>query len=155
MSPKNSTTNADVGVMLGPDGRIMAVVDFEYLVELATKAGEPVRTDSAAAFLKTSMKEFAAKRELEREDAIDIALAKAAMKEEALPLDIAKNLINGENPIRVYRKYRGLTQAELAKMVGSKAAYISQIETGVHTPGLKLVGKIAAALEVTIDDLVE
>ncbi|MFP6746528.1 MAG: helix-turn-helix transcriptional regulator [Alphaproteobacteria bacterium] len=155
MAPKNNPSGPDVGVMLGPDGRLKAVVDFDYLYELAKKAGEAAPISDTSAFLRDAIKKFAAQHELEDEDAIDIAAAKAAMHDESLPLDVAEKIINGDNPIKVYRKYRGLTQKALAEIVGSKSIYISQIETGHHSPSLKLVGKIAKALDVTIDDLVD
>ncbi len=155
MAEKDSTGGTDIAIMIGSDGRLKALVDFDYLFDLAKKAGESAPVGEVTAFLRSTMKEHAARMEAEDEDAIDIALAEAAMKEEALPLDVARKLINGESPIKVYRKYRGLTQDELAGKVGSKPAYISQIETGRHTPGLKLIGRIAEALDVTIDDLVD
>ena len=92
---------------------------------------------------------------LEDEDAIDIAAAKAVENDESIPLDVAKRLIEGGNPIKVYRKYRGLTQQALADKVGSKPVYISQIKTGASNPSTKLLRKLATALDVTIDDLVD
>jgi DNA-binding XRE family transcriptional regulator len=161
MAPKTNLVRPDVGVMLGSDGRLKAVVDFDFMARLVERANHGQSGGADTDEIWRSIRESAAKLQsltsltLEDEDAIDIALAQAAMKEEAIPWDVAKRMVNGENPIKVYRQYRGLKQKALAEMVGTKPVYISQIETGAANPSLKLVGKIAKALDVTIDDLVD
>ncbi|MDB5553955.1 MAG: helix-turn-helix domain protein, partial [Rhizobium sp.] len=45
----------------------------------------------------------------------------AAGEEEAIPEDFAVRLIEGENPIRVYRDLRGLSARELAEKTGISA----------------------------------
>jgi transcriptional regulator with XRE-family HTH domain len=52
-----------------------------------------------------------------------------------------------------YRKLRGLTQAELADMVGIKQPHISRIEKGDEGPPLSLYRSIAINLGVTLEDL--
>ena len=59
-----------------------------------------------------------------------------------------------ENPVRVWREFRGLTGAELARQAGLSAPYITQIETGQRDPGLKALKAIASVLKVDLDDLV-
>lgn len=73
---------------------------------------------------------------------------------EYLPIDVVKCLIADHNPIKVYRKYRGLTQANLAKIVGVSKMYISQIETGKRRGSLKFISAVAKALDVDVDDLI-
>lgn len=73
--------------------------------------------------------------------------------EERFPAAVARRLISGDSPIRVFRQHRGLTQAELAISAGTSAAYISQIERGDREPGKKLLPRLAAALDVDADDL--
>lgn len=51
------------------------------------------------------------------------------------------------------RKQRGLSQAELAELVGTKQPNISDIETADANPTLETLGKLAAALEVTVVEL--
>lgn len=46
------------------------------------------------------------------------------------------------------------TQEELARATGLQTGTISRIETGYHHPQLATLLKIAAALEVDLDDLV-
>lgn len=52
------------------------------------------------------------------------------------------------------RMEHGLTQAQLAKMVGCLSKDISRWETGVVTPRADALVKLAAALECSIDDIV-
>ena len=73
--------------------------------------------------------------------------------EESFPIEVADRLLSGENPIKVYRRLRGLTQNQLASAVKIHAVYLSQIETGKRTGSLKTLAAIADALNVAVDDL--
>lgn len=53
--------------------------------------------------------------------------------------------------LREYRKSKGITQKLLAEKVGVKQVTISQYESGVRTPDLKMAKKLADALEITLD----
>lgn len=55
--------------------------------------------------------------------------------------------------IRVIRKARQLTQAELAECASLSVPYISHIENGVKQPSLQAVVNIAEALGCTADKL--
>lgn len=79
----------------------------------------------------------------------------AAGEEEAIPEEFASRLIDGESPIRVYRELRGLSARELADQTGISAAFLSEIENGKKDGGVSTLKKIAQALAVTIDDLVD
>ena len=57
--------------------------------------------------------------------------------------------------IQILRKKRNLTQEALAEMVGVTRQTIAKWESGESAPDLPLAGKLAAALDVTLDDLVE
>lgn len=76
-----------------------------------------------------------------------------AENEESFPIDVADRLLAGENAVRVYRDYRGLTQKQLAKAAGINAIYLSQIETGRRTGSAQTLAAIATALGVDVDDL--
>ncbi|MEQ8968089.1 MAG: helix-turn-helix transcriptional regulator [Azospirillaceae bacterium] len=56
--------------------------------------------------------------------------------------------VDGVNPVRAVREWRGLTQAALAERVGTSTAYVSQIETGRRHPRPELCGRLAVALDV-------
>lgn len=89
------------------------------------------------------------------DEARDIAAYDAAMarNEESFPSEIADRLIVRENPIKVFREYRGLTQRQLAEVAGTTAPYVSQIETGRRVGSVKLLHRLAEALDVGLDDL--
>ncbi|MFI3238754.1 MAG: helix-turn-helix transcriptional regulator [Lachnospiraceae bacterium] len=48
------------------------------------------------------------------------------------------------------RKYRNLTQAELADIVGTDRARISKIESGNANPSVAQLAKIADAMDMTL-----
>lgn len=75
--------------------------------------------------------------------------------EEWFPAWVVDAILEGENPIPVYRKFRDLSQADLAKACDTSAAYISQLETGNRKPGANMLLKLAKALGVDAEDLVD
>lgn len=89
----------------------------------------------------------------------DVAAHDAATKavaegrEELVPAALADAMLAGENPVRAWRQYRGLTIARLAEVAGLSAAYLSQIETGTRAGTVETLGRIAFALAVDLDDL--
>ena len=89
------------------------------------------------------------------EDAEDIAAIRAARADpgELLPSRVTKRLIDGENPVRVWREYRGLTQVELAAGAEIDQAYLSKIERRGRTGTVKVLRSLADALGVDLDDL--
>ena len=89
--------------------------------------------------------------DLTDEELYDIAKAEAG---EFFPADIAKRLVAGDHPIKVYREYRGMTQADLATRADISPMYLSQIETGNRGGSTKVIAAIATALHVGIGDLI-
>ena len=55
--------------------------------------------------------------------------------------------------IQILRKKRSLTQEALAEEVGVTRQTIAKWESGESIPDLELAGKLAAALDVSLDDL--
>ncbi len=93
------------------------------------------------------------------EDAEDIRAADQAERElaagydEAVPMEIVAKLLEARHPLSVWRRYRNLTQQELADAAGIGKSYISQIESGAKTGSVKCLRRIAEVLGVDIDDL--
>lgn len=56
------------------------------------------------------------------------------------------------NKLKKYRTKQGVTQKELAELVGVTHDYISQIERG-RIPGMDTAAKLADLFSTTIDDL--
>lgn len=84
----------------------------------------------------------------------DAAVQAVERGEELIPADVVYALLDGANPIRVWREYRGLSQQSLASAVGISSSYLSQLETGKRTGTAEVLSTIAAQLRVDLDDLV-
>jgi transcriptional regulator with XRE-family HTH domain len=52
------------------------------------------------------------------------------------------------------RREKGISQEQLAAMVGQHASALSRYEHGCHVPLVSTAARIAAALDCTIDELV-
>lgn len=89
------------------------------------------------------------------QDVADYDAAKETLEqgEELIPSEVTFAILDGENPIRVWRNYRTLTQQELADRAGISKPYLSQIETGKRTGTAEVLAAIANALGVTLDEL--
>jgi DNA-binding XRE family transcriptional regulator len=90
------------------------------------------------------------------EDAEDVAAFDAAKAEggETFPAKVARRLVEGVHPVKVFREFRGMDQATLGHKAGTNSAYISQIERGTRHPSRRLLVKLAQALDVEAPDLV-
>lgn len=91
----------------------------------------------------------------EREDIADATrqLARIHAGEETWPAEIVARLASGENPLKVWREYRGFTLRALAAEIGISSAAVSKIETGKSHPSVATLGKLAAALGCDMEDL--
>jgi transcriptional regulator with XRE-family HTH domain len=89
------------------------------------------------------------------EDAQLIALATPHRGEESFPANIARRLAAGEVPLRVIREWRGLTQQQLGDKALVQPMYISQIERSARNLGHKTAMKLAPALGVSVDVLLD
>ena len=56
--------------------------------------------------------------------------------------------------IREARKAKGLSQDQLAKMIGVTQGAVAQWENGLTHPSFEVLPKLAAALGVTVDELI-
>jgi len=86
--------------------------------------------------------------------AYDEAKKAIAEGEELIPSAITYAILYGENPIRVCREYRGLTQQELAEAAGISLPCLSQIETGKRKATTEVLAAVAKALGLSLDDVV-
>lgn len=74
--------------------------------------------------------------------------------EESFPAEVANRLMDGDNPVRVFREYRGMKARELARIVGKSPSYLSEIETGKKPGSVAVLRQIADALGVDLENLV-
>lgn len=73
--------------------------------------------------------------------------------EEVIPAEFVNRLLDGENTVKVWREFRGMTVDELAEKAGISVNDLSPIETGECDGSFGSIKKIAAALRVSVDDL--
>ena len=71
-----------------------------------------------------------------------------------LPDEVKEKLaLAQDNPIKIIRKYRGLTQDDLAQAAGISRPYLTEIETGRKNGSVKAMKALASVLNVPIDAL--
>lgn len=87
--------------------------------------------------------------------AYDRAVARLANgQDELIPAEYANRIIDGESPVRVFRKWRAMTQSALAEASGVNRVQIADIEAGRKSGSVETIRKLAEALRVSVDDLV-
>lgn len=109
-----------------------AVLPYETYLELVEKAE----------MLQNVQDYDSAKLALERGD------------EELVPSELVYSILDGENPIKVWREYRNLSQQNLAQVAEISVPYLSQIERGKRKGSVEVLSAIAQALDLALDDLV-
>ncbi len=72
---------------------------------------------------------------------------------ETIPGEVVKAILDGESPLRVWRKHREFTLAALADQVGVSKGYLSQVENGQKPGTLGLFSRLAGVLNVALDEL--
>jgi ribosome-binding protein aMBF1 (putative translation factor) len=107
--------------------------DYELLVAKASEADEDAGT---ARVVARARKEIASGAPL-------------------LPKDVVDRMANGENPVRVLREWRDVTQMYLSFKTNLSQGYISDIENGRRTGTAAALRLIASVLKVPLDLLVE
>lgn len=90
-------------------------------------------------------------------DIQDYDSAKAALErgeDELIPSEIVYAILDGENAIKVWREFRGMSQQELAEKAGISVPYLSQLETGKRTGSLEVLSSLARALNLSLENIV-
>lgn len=64
-------------------------------------------------------------------------------------------LVKLGSKIAEYRKEKGFSQEELGFLIRSARNYIGCIERGEKSPSIKILSKIAKALDVSVKDFIE
>ncbi len=91
------------------------------------------------------------------QDVQDYDTVKAALErgDEALvPSEVVYAILDGENPIKVWREFRGMSQQETAETAGISIPYLSQLETNKRKGTLNVLSAIAKALSVSLENIV-
>lgn len=90
-------------------------------------------------------------------DIQDYDSAKAALErgeDELIPSEIVYAILDGENAIKVWREFRGISQQELAEKAGISVPYLSQLETSKRTGSLEVLSSVARALNLSLENIV-
>jgi ribosome-binding protein aMBF1 (putative translation factor) len=80
--------------------------------------------------------------------------AVAAGQEILLPKTVVDRLAAGENPVRVLREWRDLTQMDISSRTDISQGHLSDIESGRRTGTPAALRKIADVLKVPLDLLI-
>ncbi len=91
------------------------------------------------------------------EDIQDYDVVKAALErgdDELIPAEVVNAILDGENEIKVWREFRGVSQAELAGQAGISVPYLSQLETNKRKGSLAVLSAIARVLKVSLETIV-
>ena len=92
---------------------------------------------------------------IDEDQADEMALQQARAEDDGTryPQEVIDRLADGEQPIKVYREFHGMTQEQLAKKADVTKVYISQLERGERNMSNKLRAKMASILDVDHDAL--
>lgn len=72
-----------------------------------------------------------------------------------LPEDVLEQMaLKQGSAIKIIRKYRGMTQGDLAEAAGISRPYLTEIETGRKYGSIRAIKSIADALGVSMEKLV-
>ncbi len=89
----------------------------------------------------------------DKQDITDVAAYRTS-GEATFSDDVIAQLLEGVNPILVFRRDKGMTQDVLAKAIGKSKVYIAKLEAGERKGSLNVLADIANVLGVDIDMLV-
>ena len=88
------------------------------------------------------------------QSALTVEARLASGEEELIPAAVVDRLLDGEPPLRVWREYRNLTQAALARASGANRVQIVEIEAGRSSGSVHTLRKLADVLGITVDDVI-
>jgi DNA-binding XRE family transcriptional regulator len=89
------------------------------------------------------------------EDAADAAIYDTRKAElgttEPFPAELSMAILRGESRLKVLRKWRGLTQNELAEKAGVTQGFLSDLEARRRTASAETIAKFGEALAVPLE----
>ena len=87
--------------------------------------------------------------------AYDEAKKAMAAGEERVPSEVTYAILDGANPVRVWREHRRMSRKRLAEASGLSTSYLSQIESGKRKPSPEALTAIAKELGLEPDELMD
>lgn len=128
------------------DEVVLSRGDWEQIVAaLADRAEEDDNDIAAVTEAREADARFAARIESERGRRV----------ETTVPIEVVKAKLEGVHPVRAWRDHKGWTQLHLAFKSGVGRDLIAQIETRRKQGSIETIGRIARALDVPIEALIE
>lgn len=128
-------------IIRSPEGEELVVLPRDDYDDLVARAACPTKADEDAGTAHI---------------VADSSAALAGSRDVELPAAVAEAIARGENPIRVIRKWRGMTQLQLAAFkTNIGQGYLSDIENGRRRGSPTLLKRLAEVLGVPMDLLVE
>jgi DNA-binding XRE family transcriptional regulator len=91
------------------------------------------------------------------QDVQDYDSAKAVLErgdDEIFPSQVIYAILDGENPIKAWREYRGFSQQETAEKAGISVPYLSQLEKNKRKGSLDVLTAIARVLSVSLEHII-
>lgn len=82
------------------------------------------------------------------EDRMTLLLAAEARAEQPLPEPVSSAVLSGDSLLKAIRRWRGMTQVELAQSAGLTQSYLSELEQGAKTGSSDTLSRLAQALDV-------
>lgn len=139
--PKSITENEVV--LSRPDWERLAATleDPEMVRELL----EDLDDLAAAAASQAADAALAARIEAERGEPVEVTI----------PLEVLEAKFNGDHPVKAWREYRSWSRAALAEKAGVDSDLLADIEERRERGNIEAFDRVARALKVPIESLVE
>jgi DNA-binding XRE family transcriptional regulator len=115
---------------------------------------QTIKTDGGDELIVMSRRDYdallARAGDEEAEDRMTLAIAAEARGEATLPEPVSRDVLAGHSVLRAVRRWRGLTQSELAEATGLTQSFLSEIENRTKAGSPETLSKLAKKLDVPI-----
>jgi ribosome-binding protein aMBF1 (putative translation factor) len=81
-------------------------------------------------------------------------VGKAVARRDYMTGDELRRILDDENPVKVWREKRGLSQGALAEQAGVSPSYLAEIETGKKPGSADALRKLSRVLAIPMENLV-
>lgn len=126
---------------------VLARADWDRIAEILENSELAEDADDLAAIEEVIAEDaaFAARIEEERGAPVEITI----------PVEVIEAKLDGAHPIKAWREYRGWTQSRLSAKSGVGRDLIAHIETRRKNGSIETFDRLARALGVPIESLIE
>ncbi len=130
---------------------VLSRADWDRIAEMfddpdwADELAEDAKDLAAIAEVRAEDAAFAARIESERGAPVEVTI----------PVEVIEAKLDGAHPIKAWREHRGWTQLDLSSTAGVRRDLIAQIETRRKNGSIETLDRIARALNVPMEALLE